>query len=560
MTTRGTLHLLSFLSAIFLLSARAAVLSAQSDGLVLNEIYYDHPGSDEGWEFIELINAGVAAVDIGGCLLESLDGATGSSRPLWMAPEGTVLSPGDILLVGGDRRSGCAGTLADGSLQNGPDAVRLSINGAVIDIVGYGDGLPAELYEAAPCPDVDPGCSLARKPDGADTGDNSTDLVSSVPSPGWRNSFDVDISLSADELSVLRCEGDAVNIPAGIRNEGLRDFHGLLSVEEVTGGVSIWFSERRLHLTPGSEAEVVLAQGPTATGRIRLVLFAEGDENPRNDTLRVEVSVSPGPVLIDEIMYRPLEEGEWVELLGTGPGIVEISGWSLSDLSGRTCFFPSGLRLGPGQYIVAAEDSSAMAASGAAAVTGMEGTWPRLNNGAGEGEVADEVTLRDASGALVDRVSYPSMPEMERGRSVERISASSCSALGSEIWLRSQSRSGSTPGRKNSVTVPSPLPDGPSARPNPFSRCAGEEVRIYAPLAASERSARGTIWDLDGRMVRRLPAESGGAPLFTCKWDGYDDRGEPVRAGLYICVVDFVMKGGMICRREKVCIAVGCAR
>lgn len=28
--------------------------------VVINEIYYDHPGKDEGWEFVEIYNAGLS--------------------------------------------------------------------------------------------------------------------------------------------------------------------------------------------------------------------------------------------------------------------------------------------------------------------------------------------------------------------------------------------------------------------------------------------------------------------------------------------------------------------
>ena len=64
------------------------------------------------------------------------------------------------------------------------------------------------------------------------------------------------------------------------------------------------------------------------------------------------------------------------------------------------------------------------------------------------------------------------------------------------------------------------------ARPNPFQAYVTFELTF-----AEARSARATVHDLAGRLVRRLTEGTwSSGPL---RWDGKNDRGEPVQSGLY---------------------------
>mgnify|MGYP006277642789 CR=1 FL=1 len=548
--------------AIITVQILCAPAGARPQGVVLNEIYYDHEGSDEGWEFVELYNGGPSAADISGLRIERIDGSTGAAEAVWTAPEGTLLVPGDILLVAGEHRVADGAHILAGALQNGPDAVRITADGVVLDLVGYGEDLPPGLFEAFPCEDVEAGRSLSRSPDGADSQDNRADLVPAPPTPGWRNFHDIDLALDLGGGSTLCCEGEGLSLIFRLGNEGLDRFAGAVSLELSSSGEPgrpQASSSACIDLMPGESCTVPLRTYLPVSGPVRVTLDSVLDENPRNDTVGVDVRLSPGDVLVNEVMYRPDGGGEWVELFNRGDLEIDLSGWSLSDRRGTSCSFPDGTTIASRGYVLAAEDPSAMALLEAPGclVTGTIGGWPRLNDGDGRG-TGDVIVLTCMDGVVSERVSYPSMPDLERGRSVERISDVICSNSGGSIWLRCQDPSGSTPGGPNSVSVAVPFPRSGTASPNPFAPCGGEATRISAPVRAGEVSARGSIWDLDGRTVRRLPCESGGAPVYTALWDGKEEDGRPVRSGLYICVVEFVTKGGRVCRREKICIAAGC--
>ena len=94
------------------------------------------------------------------------------------------------------------------------------------------------------------------------------------------------------------------------------------------------------------------------------------------------------------------------------------------------------------------------------------------------------------------------------------------------------------------------------ADPNPFSPARDGKVRIGGRAVAGETGLLVRIFDLGGREVIRLFGEEGGARIFSCEWDGRRGGGGDSPSGLYICVVEFVTQGGVVCRREKRCIAL----
>ena len=65
-------------------------------GVVINEVYYDHPGSDDGEEFVALFNPEEYAVDISGFRIES---GTTFNRQVTV-PEETEIPAGCFFLIG----------------------------------------------------------------------------------------------------------------------------------------------------------------------------------------------------------------------------------------------------------------------------------------------------------------------------------------------------------------------------------------------------------------------------------------------------------------------------
>lgn len=174
---------------------------AQEEGtlsIVINELYYDAPGSDtDGVLFVEL--HGTPGMDLAGYQILFVNGGNGTVTDIIELPEGSTVYEDGFFVIA-DGRTGALDTtqvavydfIDNFDPQNGPDGVQLvNPQGDLLDTVVYGEGavplaendLP--LGEGSFAVDVAGGHSLSRYPAGFDTDDNSIDFVeNSEPSPG----------------------------------------------------------------------------------------------------------------------------------------------------------------------------------------------------------------------------------------------------------------------------------------------------------------------------------------------------------------------------------------
>ena len=161
--------------------------------LRVNELMSGSTGAAPN-EFVEIVNTGTAAADIGGYKLAYRSAAGTSDVTLATVPTGTSLAAGNFYLFGG---SGYAGTrVPDQSFSaaiaaTGGGVALRDATGGIVDSVGYGDAVNVfvEAHAAnAPPTTAAPGSSIVRIPDGHDTNDNAADFsVSAGPSPGGGN-------------------------------------------------------------------------------------------------------------------------------------------------------------------------------------------------------------------------------------------------------------------------------------------------------------------------------------------------------------------------------------
>lgn len=133
--------------------------------VILNEILANEPGAQSAGEFVELVNTGTAAADLGGCTLS--DGT--AVRHVFAA--GTTLAPGKAVVVSGSTAS--TGAL---SLNNTGDTVTVAC-GAPLDSFTYTTALTGA-----------DGVSMNRDPDASAAGAFvlHTELSTSSASPGRR--------------------------------------------------------------------------------------------------------------------------------------------------------------------------------------------------------------------------------------------------------------------------------------------------------------------------------------------------------------------------------------
>jgi len=167
---------------------------AGSGEIVINEIDYDQPGTDAA-EFVELKNVSGGDIDLGGYVLQLINGNGGAPYQSFNLPAG-VLADGDYFVVCGDAANtpNCDLDVSPNTnlVQNGaPDGVIL-LNGAdLVDGVSYEGDIPG-VVEGSGVGLADSGSvefvSIARTPDGADSDQNNIDLAFVCTTPGMMNS------------------------------------------------------------------------------------------------------------------------------------------------------------------------------------------------------------------------------------------------------------------------------------------------------------------------------------------------------------------------------------
>ncbi|MCP5535810.1 MAG: lamin tail domain-containing protein [Akkermansiaceae bacterium] len=187
-------------------------------------------------------------------------------------------------------------------------------------------------------------------------------------------------------------------------------------------------------------------------------------------------------IVINEVHYDAepkTEYVEFIELLNTGPGPVDLSGWSFS--AGITRVFPSGTTLNAGAYLLVAENPGALTAKypGVTAQV-LEYSGSLSNDG-------EKLELRDSLGVVIDSVDYraefpwPVSPNGE-GASMQLLNPSLDNDLGG-AWRGAAP----TPGAANAVLT---------GNAPPIIRQVDHSPQV--PTAATPTTVTAKVSDPDG--------------------------------------------------------------
>jgi hypothetical protein len=544
--------------------------------LLLNEVLYDPDGPDDGFEFVELWNPDSTAVSLEGIAVEAGDGARpGSWTPVYIGAFGDSAPPAGAFLI--------PGSALRASIQNGPDALRLTRAGLVLDLVGYGALTVPELYQGAPAEDAPSGQSLARLRDGGDTGVNAADWTAEPePTPGRANHPDVRLSIARGTAWMdpeVPWPGDAAILRVGVRNRGRLGIDAArwrleASIRRGAGRDTAW-SEAPVGVGPG----VAIAPGDSVGVRCAFLAPAAGRFDLRvllrdfgggalviADTLVVRSRSTAAPLAVNEVAFRDRGAGEWVELIAR-EDLPDLGSFALSDAGGRGYRIDRGVAprsARAGEILVLAESPALLRASYAlpeSLVLGCVGGWPALNDVDGDDGVADRVRIIDPDGIVSDAVPYRA-EYAEREGSLERLDVALPSASPGS-WSECIDPRAGTPGASNSLHAP--LPGGGAesrlllASPRVLRRRPGAPVAPvvlgFGEVARGAR-VRVLVHDLLGRVRRHLVDGQRILGEAAFLWDGRDDVGDPVPAGAYVARAETIPDGSEPARRGSLALTV----
>jgi hypothetical protein len=542
--------------------------SPVSSQIVVNEIYYDHPGRDGGYEFVELMNFDDVPRALAGCTLEFHDGSSDGWRVIWASDETDTIGGGALFVIGGSSVLPLPNRVIELGLQNGPDAVRVVVGGVEGDRVGYGALSDGRYFERQSAPDVSEGESLGRYPDGHDTDDNAADFRALEPSPGRFNQPRRNVVLMpAGDTPIRRAievgEPDVVRVFVG--NRGLEPVAAGAVAVEVIDSTELFATQIDRATTPhvinaGDSIELEFMV-TLSSGYHHVTLFARyDDERPGDNGVVLLRRVGRPPLLISEVMSLPAVGcPEYVELFNTGATAYHLVDHWVRDRAHEPIGVGSLSRMiPPGAYAVITEDESLLLGCfsflDTALVTEVEGGWPSLNH-TGAGDEADSVVVLDRFLLPVDRVAYPPQSPDSRGRSLERVDLYAGDRPHS--WLLSTSAGGGSPGRHHEqVVFETPRHEAVLVGPNPFDPSSGQAALITVSARGEPSRATVQIFDVVGRRVCEVGSST--SLPFVFLWDGRDGRGRLVAPGIYIVACELHGLGTGSRTVEKV--VLGCGR
>ncbi|MBA7610645.1 MAG: hypothetical protein GH143_09870 [Calditrichaeota bacterium] len=499
--------------------------------VVISEVMF-HPHQDsENAEFVELVNLSVNPVDLTGWFLADLysyhkpDSILGNRLLLepwgyaviFEADYDTVsglyhdLIPGNTLILFVDDKQ-----IGNSLGNNGDTLFLINAPGDTVDLMGWDQ-------------DIAPGHSLEKVIlDDCTLPGNWRSSVSLHGTPGGPNSVagqEIDLGLDALDWQAAQSPGD-FTMTATVTNYGLAEAGGqLLAGDAAAADVPPLAVGESRAVSFDWEAP----GGILGLYAITIRLSVPGDYDTTNNSLQVELPIAASDlaVAVNEIMYTPLTgEPEWVELVNTTTGEVNLKDWYICDQSDSTSLPEQ--TLPSGGYVVITGDS-----------TGGVSGWPldifvivvpgfpALNN------TGDLVVLLDPNAAVIDRVDYGLFPLTTAGRSLEKVSPAAPSQE-TTSWVISPASQGHTAGRRNSVLLALDHTEL-TLEPNPLRLNTPESilaVSYVTPFHAIILLVE--IYDLAGRRLGTIFNEGPVPGAGVVTWDARSRDPVRYRTGQYL--------------------------
>jgi len=258
----------------------------------------------------------------------------------------------------------------------------------------------------------------------------------------------------------------------------------------------------------------------------------------------------------NEIMYEPLSgRSEFIEFINTSSENYNLAGCAIiKNDSVRIELSPLNIYLHPNDFFIISNDSSIIANYDLSSKTKFININKfNLSNG------GEPLVLIDFFNNSIDSVNYsPNWHSKNtvnrKGKSLERINPEHDSNE-NDNWGTSVAAGGATPLSVNSIfTASQNTSTSMSFSNNPFSP-DGDGFEDFTIISYSLKSAtaqiRLRVFDDKGRLVRTIadykPSGSKGKIIF----DGLNDKGEPLRVGMYIVLLEAVSESGNILEVQK---------
>ena len=423
-----------------------------SQGVVINEVMYDPPGTDSGYEWIELFNNSPNVIDL---LDWELQCAGSEFETIFTFPAASV-EPYSYLVIG-DEHADNVDIYTFLAFQNGgsqTDGIRIcNQDSSYTDTVLYDEPNDNNLFDDNAqiansfAPDVAGGNVLMRYPDGVDTNDSNHDFFeSSILSPGSANIVQIDVAISSMRIQNT---DNKFHLFTVIQNLSTWDVDN----SEVTIDFFLNNCLQNSYLLPEIPAqdsiqfEMDIGYLEDDYYIVENVLTISNDNLLENNRKSESILVGESFVILNEVLFDPDSVNqEWVEIYCRKMVDNNVDNLLVKDAAGGTISFQCNLLAD--QYFAICEENIALQNYYSLIDTlniFKAESWTSLNN------TEESLYLTDSYGTILDSLIYNGSNCLDN-HSIERVNPYSD---GSISWKISIAELGATPTKANSVM---PLP------------------------------------------------------------------------------------------------------
>jgi hypothetical protein len=374
-----------------------------------------------------------------------------------------------------------------------------------------------------------------------------TDSLGTPTFPNSALPMQYDLSL---EFSELEINENSIDHSVIIRNVGLENiFDAAISCNLIINGEypseNIFTDEISLEDSIFYEFTTAIVQEGYFSFLYEII--SEDDMNSSNNIDFSFYNCGSLPFVINEIMYDPDgDEPEWIEITNNFvvPDLTEV----ILVVDEDTLDIPY---CSETYYLITDSENDADSLRtkyDLDDVTIITGLSSLSNNG-------EQIVLMDECGNLIEEFFFqPDWNDELDGVSIERVNP--------EITADAQNWGPSTnvctPGKTNSIFVQM-LPNNMKlyAAPNPFSPYRDERTIFSFALPEVLSTVTLRIFDLKGRMVRRLVDQVMQSSEGTIIWDGKNDNGKKLPVGVYIVLMQATARESEKVYSKKITVVIG---
>ncbi len=299
-----------------------------------------------------------------------------------------------------------------------------------------------------------------------------------------------------------------------------------------------------------------------STNWVTSLSIFKGTPGEENSVLNIP-SYKRNDLIINEIMFDPgNDNNEFIEFLNISSSPINIGGWKIEDLTGHSLkLSETALTVPSGAYFLFAADSSVILKYN---LFNLQYKTILNSQDLGLNNSEDLILLKDISGTVIDSLYYFAKWHNKNFVSTQNISLEKINPKlntnDPSNWSSSADKSGATPGRQNSIYAALTNSESKiSIAPNPFSPDNDgfeDNTIISYNLTQSTSQVRIRIYDSHGRLVRTLinnqPSGGKGSVIF----NGLDDRGNPLRIGIYIVYLEALNQSSGVLESLKKVVVV----